>query len=350
MTPLRALGGLAALALGCSSTPPAVVRPPEPEYVRATPIIEHGPPVAVAATGRAAPEADGEDEPTAESGVSGPLAHGEPMPSSPAPTGPRSRETRRASSRSAAEVIAEANAIASQAPEASGFLNAVMTYTYVPGAIFKVITAPNNVTDLVLEPGEELMGSPVAGDTVRWKVGVGPSAVNGVPQQHVFVKPTRPGLATNLTLNTNRRTYFVKLESVEGEFMVAVQWNYPQVHSPAAVGARPAPTAASEAMAAPVDVTALNFGYTIEVVQGRPAWKPLAVYDNGQKTFIRFDPSIVHGESPVLYVLARDDFQLVNYRVKGDLYVVDRLFEVAELRLGQDDQDVIRLSKSKRRK
>src|SRR5690606_9124498 len=138
--------------------------------------------------------------------------------------------------------------------------------------------APNNVTDLVLEPGEELMGSPVAGDTVRWKLGVGPAAVNGVPQQHVFVKPTRPGLSTNLTLNTNRRTYFVKLESVEGDFMVAVQWTYPQRHSPAALGARPVAAATSDsAPPAPVDVTALNFGYAIEVVEGRPAWKPLAV-------------------------------------------------------------------------
>jgi type IV secretory pathway VirB9-like protein len=35
--------------------------------------------------------------------------------------------------------------------------------------------------------------------------------------------------------------------------------------------------------------------------------------------------------------------QLVNYRVKQNLYVVDRLFGLAELRLGQDDQDVLRL-------
>ena len=81
----------------------------------------------------------------------------------------------------------------------------------------------------------------------------------------------------------------------------------------------------------------------IEVAHGRPAWKPQAVYDNGQKTFIRFDATILHGESPVLFVMERGEMQLVNYRVKENLYVVDRLFEVAELRLGQDDQDVVRL-------
>ena len=64
-----------------------------------------------------------------------------------------------------------------------------------------------------LEPGEEIMGEPAAGDTLRWRLGVGSSAVAGVPQKHVFIKPTRAGLRTNLTLNTNRRTYFLKLES-----------------------------------------------------------------------------------------------------------------------------------------
>jgi type IV secretory pathway VirB9-like protein len=49
----------------------------------------------------------------------------------------------------------------------------------------------------------------------------------------------RAGLATNLTLNTNRRTYSLKLESVDGEFMIAVQWSYPQAQALApAVAAR----------------------------------------------------------------------------------------------------------------
>jgi type IV secretion system protein TrbG len=71
--------------------------------------------------------------------------------------------------------------------------------------------------------------------------------------------------------------------------------------------------------------------------------EPQAVYDNGQKTFIRFDPSILHGESPALFVMEPGEVQLVNCRVKQNLYIVDRLFEVAELRLGQYEQDIVRL-------
>lgn len=74
-----------------------------------------------------------------------------------------------------------------------------------------------------------------------------------------------------------------------------------------------------------------------------PAWKPQAIFDDGQKTFIRFDPSMLHGESPSLFVIERGELQIVNYRVKQNLYVIDRLFRVAELRLGQDEQDILRI-------
>ncbi|SER81920.1 Conjugal transfer protein [Sphingobium sp. YR768] len=36
--------------------------------------------------------------------------------------------------------------------------------------------------------------------------------------------------------------------------------------------------------------------------------------------------------------------QLVNYRVKARFYVVDRIFDVAELRLGTKHQQIVRIS------
>ena len=52
--------------------------------------------------------------------------------------------------------------------------------------------------------------------------------------------------------------------------------------------------------------------------------------------------SLKVSESPVLFLRSEDgDTKLVNYRVKGDLYVVDRLFEEAELRVGQHDSITI---------
>lgn len=37
---------------------------------------------------------------------------------------------------------------------------------------------------------------------------------------------------------------------------------------------------------------------------------------------------------------------MVNYRVKGDYYVVDRLFDRAELRLGEHPQQLVRIERA----
>jgi type IV secretion system protein TrbG len=329
------------LATACSSSTPRP-RSPAPEFLLASPIVEHGPPVVLSSSAVEA-GVDEENVVTADDD-DGDAPERAPTPSeSGAALRPTERAPvqRRPSTPSA--VIAQANASASQAPDADGYLNAVMSYTYVPGAIFRVYTAPNNVTDLILEPGEQLMGEPAAGDTLRWRLGVSTAAIAGAPQTHIFIKPTRPGLSTNLTLNTDRRTYFIKLESIDGDCMVAVQWTYPQAQPLAPVGAPPASPASPAATTATADAAALNFDYAVEVTKGRPAWKPRAVYDDGVHTFIRFDQSLLHREAPALFVIERGEMQIVNYRVKESLYIVDRLFDVAELRLGQDEQDVVQL-------
>jgi len=42
----------------------------------------------------------------------------------------------------------------------------------------------------------------------------------------------------------------------------------------------------------------------------------------------------------------RGDDQLVNYRVQGNYYIVDRLFAAAELRLGEKPQQVVCISRT----
>ena len=54
-----------------------------------------------------------------------------------------------------------------------------------------------------------------------------------------------------------------------------------------------------------------------------------------KKTFIQIAHGVENREAPVLVVLGSDGKQqMVNYRVKGDMYIVDRLFDHAELILG----------------
>lgn len=53
------------------------------------------------------------------------------------------------------------------------------------------------------------------------------------------------------------------------------------------------------------------------------------------KTYIQISQAARNREAPVLAVIGQDGKQeMVNYRVKDDMYIVDRLFERAELILG----------------
>ena len=90
---------------------------------------------------------------------------------------------------------------------------------------------------------------------------------------------------------------------------------------------------------------ALKFRYEID--GDKPHWRPLRAFDDGRKVYIQFPARIDQGEAPPLFVVSSEgETQLVNYRVKGRYYVVDRLFARAELRLGEKDQQVVRIDRT----
>jgi len=74
------------------------------------------------------------------------------------------------------------------------------------------------------------------------------------------------------------------------------------------------------------------------------AWRPVRVFDDGSKTFIQFPPGLASSEAPALFVVSyQGNTQLVNYRVHGDYYIVDRLFDEARLIVGQQDPIIIEI-------
>ncbi|TLU82325.1 MAG: P-type conjugative transfer protein TrbG [Chlorobium sp.] len=240
-------------------------------------------------------------------------------------------------------VIEKANHESQRNPDSFGYHNAIMKYDFEEGQLYQVYCAPLRITDIQLEPGETLTSEPVGGDSVRWILARTKSRVNGLDQEHVYVKPTRPDLKTTLSLNTNVRTYHIELTSYETTYMAAVSWNYEQYNM------RQISRIENNAIEQKVNVSALNFNYRIDVKKGStPYWLPAKVFDDGMKTFIQFPVEMQNRECPVLFALGSSkDTQLVNFRVKKDYYVVDRLFERAELRGGQDGDIIVRISKSR---
>jgi P-type conjugative transfer protein TrbG len=241
------------------------------------------------------------------------------------------------------EVIDRANRAAQQGPDETAYVNAIQEYIYAPGTLYQLYTAPMRVTDIALRPGERIIGQPVTGDVVRWVCAVGKSAADGIEQQHIYLKPTRPGLHTNLVINTNERSYFLELHSYKDTYMAAVQWRYPQQEL-ARLAEETSANAALRRNAAPVtSLENLNFDYRIEVEDEAPPWTPTQVFDDGRRTFIRFPRAMLVREAPVLFVVRDDQTQLVNYKVQREMYVVDRLLDLAELRVGQDEQEIVRI-------
>ena len=238
--------------------------------------------------------------------------------------------------------VANANRRATIEPGAQWFVNALQVYAFAEGAIYHVITAPERVTDIALQPSEGLVAV-ASGDTVRWVIGDTTSGSGADKRTHVLVKPFSAGLATNLVITTDRRSYHIALTSVRRSAMAALSWTYPQD----ALLALKRATAAVEAAApvvAGIEVEQLRFNYAIS--GDRPSWRPLRAFDDGRQTFVEFPASLGVGEAPPIFLLdQKGEAQLVNYRVKGRFYVVDRIFDVAELRLGTKDQQKVRISR-----
>lgn len=230
-------------------------------------------------------------------------------------------------------------------PSLDGFVNAVQVYPYTEGALYRLYASPGQVSDIALQPGEQLI-SVSAGDTVRWVVGETASGSGAGARAHVLVKPVSPDIRTNLMIATDRRTYHLELEATAGSYMAALSWRYPQAEL-AVLAARNA-MAAEEgaAVVSPgLDLEALNFSYRIS--GDRPAWTPVQVFDDGRQVFIRMPEAARAADLPPLFVLGRKgEAELVNYRVRGSWYIVDRVFEAAELRLGTRPQTVVRITRA----
>jgi P-type conjugative transfer protein TrbG len=235
--------------------------------------------------------------------------------------------------------IESANDAARVEPRKEGYFNAVQVFPFSTGALYQIYAAPGQITDIALQPGEQLASSgPVsAGDTVRWIVGDTESGSGDTKRVHIMVKPTRPSIETNLVVNTDRRTYLIELRSREKPYMPSVAWFYPEDRAGHARAVLPTPMLP--------DHSQRRYRYTIE--GDNPPWRPVGVYDDGRKAYIEFSPGIVQGEMPPLFVIGPDGKpEIVNYRTYRNVLIVDRLFAAAELRLGGDTQQAVRIIRS----
>lgn len=232
-----------------------------------------------------------------------------------------------------------ANAAARVEPRRAGYYNAIQVFPYSEGALYQVYAAPGQITSLSLEPGERLTGSgPIAaGDTARWIIGDTESGSGRERRVQILVKPTSADITTNLVINTDRRTYLIELRAREADYMPLVAWAYPEAQTRLQPQLPTTPAIPPEAQR--------HYRY---VLQGDdPPWRPISVFDDKRRVYVVFPQGIVQGEMPPLFVVGADGTaQLVNARIYRNVFIVDRLFAAAELRLGGRNQQVVRIVRS----
>lgn len=215
------------------------------------------------------------------------------------------------------------------------------------GAVMpRVVCAVQEICDIELQAGETvndvkqgsqqfLLEPAIAGNTT-----------------HVIVRPLVGNIKTRAAIYTDRRVYHVELvASKDDASMTFVSFTYPEDRKMAwfaAAGAMNAVAPAAGARGAKplenrsedYEISAnpgsLYFAYAIEKEGRRRArkrinWAPVRVYDDGQKTVIEMPRAILAREMPILLVRDGGKDTVVNLRVKGQHFVVDRIFTRAVL-------------------
>jgi len=198
------------------------------------------------------------------------------------------------------------------------------TFAYDPHTQAAINCQVLRVTEIVLNSDETIASDGIgAGDTERWAI----QPLNN----RVLVKPKEPGIATDLIIVTNRRSYHFSLRT-RTPYMPQVAFYYPdEVRHAEAARQRALREALRQAANAPPHKP-LNFAYAIS--GPNVAWKPVLAFDDGEHTYLQFPDNTMSTDMPTLMVQNGNQQALVNYQVRGSYYVADRVFHRAALTAG----------------
>ncbi len=217
-----------------------------------------------------------------------------------------------------------------------------------------IVCAVLQVCDVSLQAGE-LVNSIHLGDTARWTVEPAITGSGPTETQHLIIKPMDVGLETSLVVTTNRRTYHFKLRSHRTEYMPQVAFTYPEdaLAKWDAIRAKEAQEREQKTISQGGEYLGdLNFDYDLD---GDAAWMPVRVFNDGSKTILQMPKEMAQTEAPTLLVMRKegglfsdDETVMVNYRVQGDRYIVDTVFDKAILIAGiGDSQDRVTITRRK---
>jgi type IV secretion system protein VirB9 len=226
--------------------------------------------------------------------------------------------------------------------------NGKVVYIYGQGMPV-LVCAPLRVCAIELQSGEHLQSQPQIGDSRRWEITpvLSGSGLDETPI--LIVKPIEAGLETDLIVPTDKRTYVVRLVSDPTRFVSRLAFQYPDEDRAKWVAFAARQDEAkrnAEAIAEerrekdrkdgvmPMANNTVDRLYLDYKLSGDEHLRPDHVFDDGQHTYLIYPNDGRFRELPTLLLVVNGKTELVNFRVDGTRYIVDRLFDKAILVVG----------------
>lgn len=217
--------------------------------------------------------------------------------------------------------------------------NSTMVFSYAPDQLYKIYCRTGYLTDIELHAGEKIsfVGG---GDTSSWAINS--TIVNGTP--HIYIKPVVTTSTTNIIVTTNKRSYQL-IVCTSNWYNPMVRWTYGMEEQEAL---RIKNEKDQHTITDKLDVTdtsRLNFKYKIKV-KGNKEYAPQMIFDDGDKTIIRFE-KIISKRLPAFFIKERGHktVNLANFTIKNNSYILDRIIDSGELRYS--DNDIITIEREK---
>jgi type IV secretion system protein VirB9 len=160
-------------------------------------------------------------------------------------------------------IFTASTALAEATPRRGPNDSRVRIATYQDGQVFRLNVSLTHVTTVEFSEGETIR-SILAGDTEGFEL-------DGVPGGQAFaIKPLGRGVHTNVTVYTNRRSYYFNVQEVSSPTFYVVQFRYPDEQR------RPKNAVAAQAP---------NYNYG---ASSRTEITPTRVWDDGTFTYFQF--------------------------------------------------------------
>jgi len=206
-------------------------------------------------------------------------------------------------------VLIPAIAIAEAIPRGGPNDNRVRVATYQEGQVYRLNVSLTHVTTIEFGEGESIR-SIIAGDTEGFEI-------DGVPGGQAFaIKPLARGVHTNVTVYTNRRSYYFNVTEASNPTFYVVQFRYPEDdRAPTNVIAQAAP----------------NYNYG---ASERLDFTPTRVWDDGTFTYFEFARN---APVPAIFRYANGRERTVNTQAQDGVVIrVSGVNAQWVLRLGED--------------